>query len=502
MDGLPKHPVIYEINTWVWLGELTGRHGHSITLANIPDAEWDSVSGLRPDAVWLMGVWERSPAGTAIAMTDRALQEDFQRALPDLEPGDIVGSPYCVRRYAADPALGGREGLATARQALADRGIGLVLDFVPNHTAPDNPWVTENPDFYLHGTEEELRREPGSFGLVNGNVFARGKDPFFPAWQDVLQINACNPALRKAVIGVLTDIASQCDGVRCDMAMLVMNRIFKQTWGDRAATSPDTDYWPEVITGVHQDNPDFRFLAEAYWDLEWELQQQGFDYCYDKRLYDRLVNDNAESVRLHLHADLAYQNGLVRFIENHDEPRAAATFPPAKLRAAAVATCTLPGALLIHEGQLEGRTVRLPVFLARRPEEEPDETLKEFYLRLLRDVADKEIKKGEWRLCEVTGWPDNDSCRNLAAWSWVNGEARHAVVVNLSDSQSQGRVHLPWDGLAENRWRMEDLFSEAAYRRSGAELANEGLFVNLDPWGFHYFEATAEPVHEVRPALA
>ena len=128
---------------------------------------------------------------------------------------------------------------------------------------------------------------------------------------------------------------------------------------------PKTEYWGEVISATKKAHPDFLFIAEAYWDLEWELQQAGFDFCYDKKLYDRLVHDNAESVRLHLCADLAYQEKLLRFIENHDEPRAAATFSPAKERAAAVTMATLPGARLFHEGQFEGRKVRLPVFLAQ-----------------------------------------------------------------------------------------------------------------------------------------
>ena len=101
--------------------------------------------------------------------------------------------------------------------------------------------------------------------------------------------------------------------------------------------------------------------------MEWTLQQQGFDYCYDKRLYDRLAHEAAESVRGHLQADAAYQERLLRFIENHDEPRAAATFEPAQARAAAVAMSTLQGARLYHDGQLEGRRTHIPVFLGRGP---------------------------------------------------------------------------------------------------------------------------------------
>ena len=210
-----------------------------------------------------------------------------------------------------------------------------------------------------------------SFVALAGRIFACGRDPYFPAWQDVLQLNAFSNGLRAAVIETLTDIAAQCDGVRCDMAMLMLNNIFERTWGARAGAKPANDYWTTVIPAIKGKHREFKFIAEAYWDLEWELQQQGFDHCYDKKLYDRMEHSDAESVRQHLLADLAYQQKMVRFIENHDEPRAAATFPTEKGRAAAVAILTLPGARLLHEGQFEGRKVRLPVFLARRPAE-PD----------------------------------------------------------------------------------------------------------------------------------
>ncbi len=257
----------------------------------------------------------------------------------------------------------GPDGLAAARKELAVRGLRLMLDFVPNHVAPDHPWVAAHPEYFIRGTVEDLARAPGDFFEADGAVFACGRDPYFPPWQDVLQLNAFSPALRQAAVRTLHEIADQCDGVRCDMAMLLINRVFEQTWGARAGQAPAGEYWREVIAAVRAHHPGFLFMAEAYWDLEWELQQQGFDYCYDKRLYDRLEHDFAEQIRLHLVADLAYQEKLVRFIENHDEPRAAATFADRKARAAATTILTLPGAKLLHEGQLDGRRVKLPVQL-------------------------------------------------------------------------------------------------------------------------------------------
>jgi Alpha amylase, catalytic domain len=407
--------ILYEINTAVW---LAGRTLDEVAFDDIPDV----------DAVWLMGVWQRSPAGRAIAI----------ETYPELT--NVIGSPYCVRDYVVDERFGGAQALAHARGKLASRGLKLILDFVPNHVAPDHPWVTEHPDYFIH--------EP------DGTI-ARGRDPYFPPWTDVLQLNAFSPGLREAVAQTLVAIGDQCDGVRCDMAMLVTNEVFARTWG---LEPPEQEYWSQLIGRV----PGLTFIAEAYWDMEWTLQQQGFDYCYDKRLYDRLVHEGGESVRGHLQADRAYQERLIRFIENHDEPRAATALGE-RHRAAAVVMSTVPGARLYHDGQFEGRREHIPVQVDRAPDEPVDEDLRSFYTRLLR--AAREMS-GDWRLCES----ENPA---LVAWAW----AEHLVVVNLGDTRAWGRVDVPWTGDVV----LDDRLSGERYERG------EELWVGLEPWGAHLF---------------
>jgi Alpha amylase, catalytic domain len=481
-------PFIYELNTWVWLGELSRREGTAVDLGSVPEREWDAIAELGFDAVWLMGVWERSPAGIAIALANQPLVESFRRALPDFTADDVVGSPYCIRGYTVDTHLGGPAGLGAARAALAERGLGLVLDFVPNHVAPDHPWTETHPEYFVRGSEDDLERDRASFVRVGGGVVANGRDPFFPAWPDVVQLNAFSPQLRAAVIATLDSIASQCDGVRCDMAMLVTNEVFQRTWGERAGPRPDDDYWPTAIPAVKARHPGFVFIAEAYWDLEWTLQKQGFDYCYDKRLYDRLVHEDAEQVNGHLTADIDYQHGLVRFVENHDEPRAAATFPRGKMQAAAVTTLSQTGARLVHEGQLEGKRVQLPVFLGRRPDEPPDADLKAFYERLLDALRDDVFRNGDWVLGDCRGWVGNDTWQSLVAWGW-RGESRKLAVVNLDDRPAAGHVSLPWDDLRGQSWQLEDASDGERYERSGEDL-RDGLFVARGPWGWHLFDMT------------
>lgn len=486
MTTWPRYPTLYEINAWVWLSGLEAKYSMCGDLASVPAPEWDTIADLGFDGVWLMGVWERSPAGVGIANQNQNLMQSFREALPDFRPEDNVGSPYCVRRYVVDQRLGGRKGLAVARQELAKRGLRLILDFVPNHVAPDHPWVSEHPEYFVRGTSEDLKNDPAAYLEVSGTVCACGRDPYFPAWPDVLQLNAFDPGHRAAVISTLGNMAQQCDGVRCDMAMLLLNSIFKQTWDDRVGAPPSTDYWRDVIPEVKRSNPDFLFIAEAYWDLEWELQQQGFDFCYDKRLYDRLRHEAAEAVRLHLCADLGFQARLLRFLENHDEPRAATAFSLERERAAAVVTSTLPGARLFHEGQLEGYKVKLPVFLGRRPEEVHNSELQVFYKKLLEAIDKPVFREGDWHLCECAGWPDNSSFKNLVAWSWIEGSERYLVAVNLSGSPVQGRVFLKGPEVGRGPWLLLDTLSDEQYEREGDELTCSGLYVDLPPWGYHF----------------
>ena len=285
----PAHPVIYELSTLPWLNEVAARCGHPGTLADVPAAEWDALALPGVDAVWLMGVWERSPVGREIALGDEGIRAQVAQLLPDATDADIVGSPYCIRRYRVDAQFGGPDGLAAARGELAKRGVRLLLDFVPNHVAPDHEWVESHPEYFVRGTAADLGMEPPAFLETAGGVLAMGRDPYFPPWPDVVQLDPTQAALRSAVIATLSDVAAQCDGVRCDMAMLLLDDVVAQTWGDRVGPPGPAPYWSEVTEAVKKRHPDFLFVAEAYWDREPDLLAQGFDHCYDKRLYDRLA---------------------------------------------------------------------------------------------------------------------------------------------------------------------------------------------------------------------
>src|SRR5512136_598860 len=378
----PRYPALYQINTRVWLTELS-RHLHRpATLDDIPDAELDRLAERGFDWIWFLSVWQTGAVAQRISRENREWRREFEETLPDLREEDIPGSGFAIQNYTVHRDLGGDAALARLRQQLQKRGLKLMLDFVPNHMAPDHPWVEDHPEYFIRAGEAELAREPKNYTRVKRKggdlILAHGRDPYFPGWPDTLQLDYGNPATQEAMIRELTRIARQCDGVRCDMAMLVLPEVFQRTWG-----IPSADFWPRAAAAVREEHPGFLFLAEVYWDLEWTLQQQGFDYTYDKRLYDRLRDGHVRPVREHLMAGLDFQDKLARFLENHDEPRAAATFPPEIHRPAAIVTFLTPGLRFFHQGQFEGRKIRIPVHLGRGPAEPTDADIDMFYRALL-----------------------------------------------------------------------------------------------------------------------
>src|SRR5262245_36084154 len=354
----PPYPSLYQVNTRVWLTELSRGLGRPATLDDIPDAALDRLASIGFDWVWMLSVWRTSPDSQRVSRSNPEWRREFQETLPDLREQDIGGSGFAIAEYRASELLGGEWALARLRDRLRQRGLKLMLDFVPNHMGLGHAWVESHPERFVEGTDAELAREPRNYTRVVrrswDRILAYGRDPYFPGWPDTLQLDYSHSGTQDAMLAELQAIAQQCDGVRCDMAMLLLPDVFERTWGRRPQP-----FWPRATTEVRERVPGFCFMAEVYWDLEWTLQQQGFDYTYDKRLYDRLRDRHARPVREHFLAGLDYQDRLARFLENHDEPRAAATFPPGVHVAAAVLTFLSPGLRFFHQGQFEGRRKRI-----------------------------------------------------------------------------------------------------------------------------------------------
>jgi glycosidase len=487
----PRYPALFQINTRVRLSELEVELGRKATLDDVPDAELERLAADGFDLVWFLGVWQTGAAARGVSRSNPEWLAEYRRVLPDLREEDVCGSCFAVRDYRVHEDFGGDEALARLRARLKRRGLRLVLDFVPNHVAPDHPWATEHPDFFVTGTAEQLAAQPQNYCRVETadgtRILAYGRDPYFDGWPDTLQLNYGNPELQKAMLGELRRIARQCDGLRCDMAMLVLPEVFERTWGIKAPP-----FWPGATAAVRAKDPAFIFIAEVYWDLEWVLQQQGFDYTYDKRLYDRLEEGHARPVREHLSAGLDFQDHLARFLENHDEPRAAATFAPEAHRAAAVLTFFAPGLRFLHQGQREGKKVRIPVHLGCGPVEITEPGIATFYDSLLALLKDPAFRDGEWRLLECRpAWEGNGTWDSFVVFSWTGpGERRRLVAVNYADHPSQCYVGMPWGDLDGRSWRLQDVMGPAVYDRPGSDLTRQGLYLDMPAWGRHVFSVS------------
>jgi len=487
-----RYPSLFQINTRVWLTELARRLGRAVTLDDIPEQELDRLESRGFDWIWLLSVWQTRAAGRRVSRTNQDWQAEFRHTLPDLREEDVAGSGFAITGYTVHPLLGGDAALDRLRTRLLQRGLRLMLDFVPNHTALDHPWVGSHPEYFIAGTEEDHRREPQNYTRITTadgghSVFAYGRDPYFSGWPDTLQLDYSARATQLAMAAELAKIAGQCDGVRCDMAMLVLPDVFQRTWGRR----PEP-FWSRVIPEVREQVPGFCFMAEVYWDLEWTMQHEGFDYAYDKRLYDRLREKHARPVRDHFRAGLDYQDRLARFLENHDEPRAAATFDRDVREAAAIVSFLSPGLRFFHRGQFEGRLKRISPHLVRAPHEPEDDIVRRFYERLLSVLGRAEVRHGQWQLLEcVPAWDGNGTWDGFLAFGWqLTDREQLLVAVNYAATQGQCYVRLPLTGPTGSTVRFVDLMSEARYDRDRGDLASRGLYLDMPPWGYHVFEVS------------
>lgn len=483
-----NYPSLYQVNTRVWLTALSRELGRRATLDDIPDAALDRLAEMGFDWIWFLSVWTTGELGRKVSRENPGWRHEFENTLPDLQDQDIAGSGFAIADYKVHPDIGGDAALKRLRARLKKRGMKLMLDFVPNHTGPDHPWVQEHPEYFVPGTESDLEKQPQNYTRVKSGkgdlILAYGRDPYFDGWPDTLQLDYSNPATAEAMRNELLRISGQCDGVRCDMAMLILPEVFERTWGRKAQL-----FWPVVTKAVREKSPDFCFMAEVYWDMEWTLQQQGFDYTYDKRLYDNLREGHARPVREHLHAALDYQQKSARFLENHDEPRAAATFDPLVHRAAAVITYTVPGLRFFHQGQFEGRKKRISPHLVRAPEELADKELEAFYDQMLSVLKNPALKTGEWQWLDCqSAWDGNESRDAFVAHCWQgSGGELILVVVNYAAHASQCYLPLPFPELAGGQWRLKDLMGSAVYDRDGNELQSHGLYLDMPGWQYHVF---------------
>ena len=471
------NPHILEINTRAWLKRLEAKHGRVFTLRDIPDQFFDTVRTMGFDAVWLMGVWQQSPKAGEIARASQEIQNQVRAIKPDFKPEDISASPYAVYDYTVDASLGGTEGLAIFRQRLKDLGISLLLDFVGNHMAIDCPAVSSDPDLFVNtGTTEPAHHKDWFFKTPSGVYVAHGRDPYFAPWTDTAQLNYFNPKTREFMLNNLRRVATLCDGVRCDMAMLTLNKVHRDSWWEFiGGTLPKEEFWRQALDCIREENPEFTFIAEVYWGLEWEVQEMGFDYTYDKVLYDRLRFSSPQDIKGHLEAEHLYQMRSMRFTSNHDEEESLKAFGREKSLAASTIIATLPGARLFQFFQLLGRPARMPLqytqdwFIK-------DEGVFAYYQKLLSIVSDPAFHGGQWSLWNVAPGSDG-SCCNILSWQWKQMNTGKLIVINYSDAPAKCR--LPLKNVCGNSVKEEFSGEELPITD---EIKVQGVELTLNPY--------------------
>jgi len=482
-----SNPLLYEINTRVWIKKF----GKNKKLHEIPIDYWEKLQSSGFDYIWLMGIWQTIKTAIDKYCFEEGLIKEYTTALPGWQKEDVIGSPYSIEDYTVIPSLGGEDSLLKLRKKLHSIGLKLILDFIPNHFNAESKLLIKNPEIFIQVSEENLKTDPKTFFKSGERIFAHGKDPFFDAWQDTVQVNYFSPDAREFMFNQLKKVSQLCDGVRCDMAMLLNNSVFTDTWGkyftEKKVSFPTTEFWSDVIPKIKSDNKEFIFIAEVYWNKEFEMQQMGFDYTYDKKLLDRLKTEDVTEIKNHLLADLKFQKKLIRFIENHDEQRSLTVFNEDKVKAAIVMLFTLPGMKLIYDGQLEGKLIKLPVQLGREPEETVNEEIKNFYTAMLSLSQTEAIQKGNWQLLQtLTAWEGNLTNKNILAWLWTKDEQSILVIVNYSYQTSQCRVKFDTKNYSGD-FIIRDILNAVKYNRSAEEINSDGLYIDLKPYCSHIF---------------
>jgi hypothetical protein len=468
------HPLLFQVNTRCWLRAWSDRLGRPVTLATAPEAEIVSWKKRGLTHLWLMGVWAAGPKTRDLARAQPDLRALSAEAFGTRGQQKIVSSPYAVADFTVAKSFGGAAALRRFRAQLHRHGLGLVLDFIPNHLGLDHRWLIDKNSLFVRSAAQR----PETFPVLHAGAtswVAHGKDPYFPAWNDTAQLDYRRAATRAAMIEALQSIASQCDGARCDMAMLLLNDIFAKTWAHFPihTPAPPEEFWAEAISAVKRRHPQFVFMAEAYWDLEPRLQALGFDYVYDKKFLEHLTRRDYPALQRHVRA-VGGKFNPVRFLENHDEARIASLLTVPEQKAAAVLLLAQPGLRLLHDGQWAGKTRRTPVQFADYWPEPANPEMTAFYDDLLALLPQTVIGRGDMEFCET-------GLAHCFAMKWQNDAGRLTLAaVNLAPHRAEFQIR----GLAPGR-EMANIYSDPAstWSRNSARL-----HIDLAPCGFELLE--------------
>jgi Alpha amylase, catalytic domain len=480
---------LYEMNIRTWQSERSAVLGRPATFDDLDNDALDDLVERGFNWLYLIGVWPTGSLSRQVAVQDETLRTYLSSVLPDFNDTDLIGSPFAPADYTICTTLGGEEAFQRLRTRARSAGISLMLDFIPNHVGIDHPWVKTHPEYFIAGDEQRLAAYPTAFCRLGEGaqkrIFAHGRDPFFAPWRSTVQLDYSNPEVPQAMMRVAANIAAKCDGLRCDMAMLLLQDVFENTW-----KRPIAPFWRRCLEFIRSEHPGTLTMAEVYWNREYELQQAGFDYTFDKILYDRLLSSDAESIRAHLRATLDYQEHGVRFIENHAEQRAAARFTnPEHYRGALLITAMVPGMLLLHYGQEDGRRLHASYHCRRRPPELGSEAHRTVFQDVLHVLDERARQEGKWRLLEPK-YPHGNALIGCL-WS-LPGHHDLVIIVNASWDHVSGSVQagpLSERDTSFHHCLPSMLGCDPPFIVRADQLRHDGIHVQLPPWGSVVYRA-------------
>ena len=474
------HPFLYEINTRPWLYELSLKYGKSITkLREIPLEEFDYLANNGVNMIWMMGVWKLGRYGLEF---DR--KGNYSQYLPDWTIEDVIGSPYAVYEYTCNPDIGDDKDLYWLKSQINSRGMKLMLDFVPNHSAVDAPTTSHSKYYVRAPSGKQDAKRYTSDGL------AYGKDPYFDPWQDVIQWNYWEDETRQLMKDNLMKVASLADGIRCDMAHLVLNDVFGKTWAEElnawSYVRPQNEFWEYAFKEVKAKYPNTIFLAEVYEDWEIDLLYKlGFTYTYDKQLLDKLEGSPFD-VNDYIHYKTEdYWGHSAHFVENHDENRAVYNMKTVeKAKAAGTIAATLGGMIFMNHGQWSGYRNKLDVHLRRGADEAEDTGTKKYYERLMKIVQDPAFTGSNYYFVyNMSGEKSND----FIAYLREDGNSHYLIVVNYSDGT--GCANVPIYNIEGNGDHpVHEVIDDVEYIRNVDSIRNQGLIVCLYGWQSQIFK--------------
>jgi glycosidase len=333
---MPKVVMIAK-NAFVWLHQLSAKYKRDISrLDQIPDEELDQLARWKFTSLWLIGIWERSPASKKI-----------KQAMGNPE---AAASAYSLFDYVIAGDIGGEDSFQNLKDRAWQRGIRMGSDMVPNHTGIYSKWVIEKPDYFISSDippypsytfhsanlsddpRVEVRIEDKYYNHSDAAVVFQRKDSFTGSikyiyhgndgthmpWNDTAQLNLLNSEVREALIQTIMHVARKTPIIRFDAAMTLAKKHYQRLWfpipgsgsgipsrADYSMTRSQFDeampeeFWREVVDRMNSEMPETLLLAEAFWLMEsYFVRTLGMHRVYNSAFMHMMMKEENEKYRL------------------------------------------------------------------------------------------------------------------------------------------------------------------------------------------------------------